>query len=96
MLYENYKEAKEILRLQKISTEEDNEAYIAAQKNYTDGTIQLDELNRTYQAYINAQSKLATSQRDYNITIIELEEEIGVSLDDALSQAFNPGQDKKG
>jgi len=82
--YENYKEKKELLRLQKISTEEDNETYKAAQKNYADGTIQLVELNRTYQMYINSQAKVVSSERDYNVTIIELEELIGVSLDVVL------------
>ena len=70
--------------MQKISTEEDNETYKGAQKSYADGTIQLAELNRTYQMYVNSQAKQVSSERDYNVTIIELEELIGVPLDVVL------------
>lgn len=83
-LYENYKEKKELLRLQKISTEEDNETYVAAQKSYADGTIQLPELNRSYQQYVNSQAKQVSNERDYNVSIIELEEVIGVSVEVVL------------
>jgi outer membrane protein TolC len=87
-LYENYKEQKELLRLQQISTEDDNESYIASQKSYADGTIQLIELNKAYQNYIFAQSRLVVSQRDYNVAVVQLEQVIGVPLDEALKAAL--------
>ncbi len=83
--YENYKQEKELARLQKIVTEEDNDFYIAAQKSYADGTIQLIDMNKTYQIYIASQSKLVSSQHDLNVAIIHLEEMIGMPLDQALA-----------
>jgi outer membrane protein TolC len=82
--YENYKEKKELARLQKISSEGDNDSYIAAQKSYADGTIQLAEMNKSYQLYIDSQSKLVTCQRDLNVATIELEEMIGVPISQVL------------
>ena len=84
-LYENYKEKKELLRLQKsFMTEEDNDFYVSAQKSYADGTIQLNEMNKSYQTYISAQSKLVGAQHDFNVATIELEQMIGVPIDDAI------------
>jgi len=83
--YENYKLQKEVNRLQKILTEEDNDFYVAAQKSYADGTIQLIDMNKTYQTYIIAQSRMASCQHDLNIAVIQLEEMIGMPLDQALS-----------
>lgn len=78
--YENYKEQKEIVRLQKISIEEDYSAYLAAQKNYSDGLLKLDEMNKVYQTYTNEQAKLISRQKDLNVAVIQLEEMIGVPL----------------
>ncbi|UAY51324.1 TolC family protein [Ferruginibacter albus] len=83
-LYENYKEKKELLRLQKIIVEETNESYITAQKNYTDGSIKLNELNSQYEESIAAQLKLVSAKKDYNVSVVELEEQIGVPLSDVV------------
>lgn len=83
--YENYKEKKELVSLQKIYMESTNQAYLNAQKSVTEGSMQLDELNRVYQAYINEKSKLVSKERDLNVAVIELEEVIGVPLSFALN-----------
>jgi outer membrane protein TolC len=85
--YEDYKEKKELMRLQKVSSEGDNDAYIAAQKSYADGTIQLAEMNKSYQLYIDSQSKLVSAQRDVNVAAIHLEEMIGEPVDQAIHDA---------
>ena len=85
--YENYKQQKELTRLQKIMTEEDNDFYVSAQKSYADGTIQLNEMNKSYQTYIISQTKLVGAQHDLNVAIIQLESMIGVPIDQALSTA---------
>lgn len=90
-IYENYKEQKELVRLQQISVEGENEAYIAGQKDYADGKIQLSDMNRTYAAYIDEQSKLVIKQRDMNVSQLELEQLIGMPLDDAIKMAV-PGK----
>jgi outer membrane protein TolC len=90
ILYENYKEQKELVRLQRISMEPDLQSYLSAQKNYSEGVIQIDELNLAYQAYLNQQSKLVSKERDLNVAIYELEQLLGISLNQALAQITAP------
>ena len=78
--YENYKEKKENVFLQRTYMEYDFSAYESAQKSYADGNMTLEEMNKSYQAYILERSKLVSKERDLNIAIIQLEEMIGVPL----------------
>ena len=82
--YEDYKERKEIVFLQKTYMEYDFSAYEAAQNAYADGTMTLEEMNKTYQIYITEKAKLVTKERDYNIAVIMLEDMIGVPLVDVI------------
>jgi len=82
--YENYKEKKELVELQKISMENDLIAYQSAQKDYAEGTLKLVEMNKFYQSYINAKAYLISREKDLNVAVIQLEEIIGVPLNEAL------------
>jgi outer membrane protein TolC len=83
-LYEEYKEKKELLRLQKISMDDDYQAYLAAQKNYADGNIELDEMKRIYKTYVSQQSLLVTREKELNIATIQIESLINMPLEIAL------------
>ncbi len=83
--YENYKEKKELLELQKISMEDDFAAYQRAQQQYADDDIELVEMNKLYKAYINEKATLTSLQKNFNVAIIELESILGVSLEKALN-----------
>ena len=83
-LYEEYKEKRELLRLQKIGMDDDYQAYLAAQKNYADGSIELDEMNRIYKSYVNEQGKLITKEKELNIAVIQIEELINMPLQLAI------------
>ncbi len=82
--FENYREKKELMRLQKIYMDANYQDYLAAQTSVANGSMKLDEMNRIYQAYVNEQSKLVTKERDYNVSVIQLEEIIGVPLSVAM------------
>jgi outer membrane protein TolC len=82
--YEDYKQRKELLSLQKTSVEYDLSAYEAAQKSYADGVIKLEEMNKVYQTYLIEKSKLITLERDINVAKIQMEQIIGVSLEEAF------------
>ncbi|RYF85939.1 MAG: hypothetical protein EOO03_12545 [Chitinophagaceae bacterium] len=82
--YENYKEKKEMVLLQKSSIEYDFSAYEAAQANYTAGDISMEEMNKTHQSYLSERAKLLTKEKELNIAIIDLEQLIGVPLSKAL------------
>lgn len=84
MRYENYKEKKEIVNLQRSYLEYDLLAYEAAKRDYADGDIPMDQMNKAHQIYITEKSKLTTRERDLNIAIIQLEELIGMPIETAL------------
>lgn len=82
--YENYKEQKELVNLEKVSVDNNYSDYQAAQNNYADGTITVDVLNKIYQGYVLEQFKLVTLRKQLNVAIIQLEEIVGVPLSKAI------------
>lgn len=85
ILYENYKETKDILQLQKMGMEDDVAAYEKAQQDYAENIITLEDVSKAYKASVNEKSILATKQKDFNIAVIELESFIGMPLSKALN-----------
>ena len=86
--YESYKEKKEQVRLQQISMDNDYQGYLSAQKDYAEGTILLDVMNKSYQNYVGEQAKLVTRQYDLAVAKLQLEEYIGISLEAAIQSAL--------
>jgi outer membrane protein TolC len=84
--YENYKEKKELVQLQKMAMEDDVAAYQRAQKEFKDDAISLEELNRIYKASIAENAILTTKEKDLRIAIIGMEEQIGMPLHEALKK----------
>ncbi len=82
--YENYKEQKELVNLEKVSVDNNYSDYLAAQNNYADGSVTVDILNKIYQGYVFEQFKLVTLKKQLNVAIIQLEEIIGIALSKAL------------
>ncbi len=82
--YENYKEQKELVNLEKVSVDNNYSDYLGAQNNYADGTVTVDVLNKIYQGYVLEQFKLITLKKQLNVAIIQLEEIIGVPLSKVL------------
>ena len=82
--YENYKEQKELVNLEKITVDNNYSDYLAAQTNYAGGSITVDVLNKIYQGYVSEQFRLVTLKKQLNVAIIQLEEIIGVTLSKAL------------
>lgn len=87
--YENYKEKKELLELQRIITDDDIAAYEKAQKDYKDEITTIEEVNKLYREYIDSRATLATKEKDLNIAIIGIEETIGVPLKTVLEKRQN-------
>lgn len=82
--YENYKEQKELVNLEKIAVDNNYSDYQSAQNNYADGTVTVDVLNKIYQGYVLEQFKLVTLKKQLNVAIIQLEEIVGVPLSKAI------------
>ena len=82
--YENFKEQRELVNLEKVSVDNNYSDYLSAQDNYADGTITVDALNKVYQGYVVEQFKLVTLRKQLNVAVIQLEEIIGASLSKAI------------
>lgn len=82
--YENYKEKRALVALQNISVGNNYADYLAAQKKFSDGSMTVEEMNKIYQSYLFERSNLITLQREENVSIIQLEEVIGIPLNQAL------------
>ena len=85
ILYETYKEKKQIVELQKMAMEDDIAAYEKAQQDYAENIITLEDVSKIYKSSVNEKSILATKQKEFNISVIELESAIGVPLSKALN-----------
>lgn len=82
--YENFKEQRELVNLEKVSVDNNYSDYLSSQDSYADGTITVDALNKIYQGYVVEQFKLVTIKKQLNVAVIQLEEIIGASLSKAI------------
>jgi outer membrane protein TolC len=82
--YEIYKEKKQLLELQRIVTNDDNAAYEKAQNDYKADRISIEDVNKIYRELITSKGFLATTEKDLNIAIVEIEQIIRVPLQSVL------------
>lgn len=84
--YENYKEAKDLVELQKVAMEDDFAAYQRGQQDYANDDITLSDMTKLYKIYITEKASLTSLQKNLNVAIIELESIIGVKIETALGK----------
>jgi outer membrane protein TolC len=88
--YENYKEKKELLELQKQITDGQYDTYQQTQKDFASGEIRdIGDVNKEFELWIEHRSKQRTRERDLEIAILELEAIIGIELSTAINSALN-------
>lgn len=78
--YESYKEKADLVTLQNITLSNFLSDYQLAQKNFEDGSITIDVLNKIYQNYMMEKSRLISYKKDLNVAVIQLEEILGMPL----------------
>jgi outer membrane protein TolC len=84
--YEDYLLKKELLRLQSELTEDDLAAFTQAEQKFTTGSIDYDAYSAASKRYNTELVKKITLERDVAVAVIDLEEIIGVKLDEVLAQ----------
>ena len=87
--YEVYKEQRDLLALQNITVENNYSDYQAAQKNFAEGSISIDALNKFYQGYIAEKIKIISINQKYNVAKIQLEELLGMPLSNAFQGLYS-------
>ncbi|MDR3714972.1 MAG: TolC family protein [Puia sp.] len=84
--YEDYILAKENLQFQIQIAQDEYASYKRTSQDFSDGLIKLEDLNLAYRSWVLQQTRRLTLQRDFNVTKLQIEQMIGVKLDDVLSQ----------
>ena len=82
--YEDYVMYKEMLELQNRISQDENLAYLQAQNDFEAGLIEVADYNKAYRNWSDQQARKLELQRNLNVVKIELEQMIGVKLEEAL------------
>ncbi len=91
--YQNYLVANEILLTRKQAEEDSYQTYLLVKEKFRRGDAELDDHNSASTSYFNAKEKFITAKSDVKVTIIQLEEMIGIPFVDA--QKNGPKEKKK-
>jgi outer membrane protein TolC len=83
--YRDYMQNKSLLQLQQESTDEDQAAFEQAEARYSASTITYDEYNIASKRYKEGLARIITLQRDIAVSKLEVEEIIGVDLEDVIN-----------
>ncbi len=81
--YETFKEKSDLVALQNVVLANNLSDYQLAQKNFEDGSITIEALNSIYQNYMGEKNKMVTYKKDLNISVVQLEEILGMPLEKA-------------
>jgi outer membrane protein TolC len=84
--YEDYLMHKEKLELITRMTQSEYTEYKLAEKDFADGLVTPEVFKRAENSYYEQQMRKVELQRNFNIAKLELEQMIGVSIDDVLGK----------
>jgi len=83
--YENYKEKRELLDLQKLITDDQYSNYQQYQRDFSTGEVKdVKDVNKEYQLWLAQRTKLRTSEKELKIAQLDVEEVIGTNLIDVI------------
>lgn len=84
--YEDYLMNKQKLEFQSQIAQDAYTIFLRSEKDFSEGIITQEEYNKAYKNYSDEQSKKIELQRNYNVSKLELEQMIGLPLDELLAQ----------
>ncbi len=82
--YEDYLMYQQKLEFQSQITQDEHTTFLTAEKAFGDGNIKQEEYNKAYRGYSEEKSKMAELQRNYNVIKIELEELVGMTIEEVM------------
>ncbi len=83
--YRDYMKNRALLELQRESTDEDQAAFEQAEAKYSSSSITYEEYNLASKRYKDGQARIITLERDIAVSKLEVEEIIGVKLEDVIN-----------
>jgi outer membrane protein TolC len=84
--YEDFLMYQQKLEFQSQITQDEHSAFLTAEKAFGDGVLKQEDYRKASRAYADEQSKMVDLQRNYNVIKIELQELIGIPIDDVLKK----------
>jgi outer membrane protein TolC len=84
--YEDYLMHKQKLEFQNQVIQDFNSAYRVAENDFSTGTISQEEYNSAYKKWTDELSKKSEYQRNFNISKIQLEMLIGMTVEEAIAK----------
>lgn len=85
--YQVYKMNKELLKIQTSFTDDAYSNFLIAEQQFKSGNISIEEYNQSLRMYNEQIVSKLQKQTDFEISKIELEELIGINIDDILNQS---------
>lgn len=84
--YEDYLMYKEMMDLQSRVTQDAYLYYRQRENDFADDAIGIEDYNKSFASYKEQQDRKLQAQRNYNVSKIDLEQMIGISMDDLLGK----------
>ena len=82
--YEDYLMYKEMMDLQTRVTQDAFLFYRQRENDFADDAIGIDDYNKAFAQYKEQQDRLLQARRNFNVSKIDLEQMIGISIDEVL------------
>jgi outer membrane protein TolC len=83
--YEDFMMHKQMLEFQSQLTQDAYTTYLRNEKDFSDAIITQEEYNKAYKTWSEEQTKKIQLQRNYNVSKLELEKMIGITIDEVLA-----------
>ncbi|MCL6524159.1 MAG: TolC family protein [Thermoflavifilum sp.] len=83
--YQDYLMYKQQLNIQSTITENLYNTYLQTEQKFRSGQVSIDEYNKALQSYNEELSKKITIQHDLNVSKLQIEQLIGVPLENVLN-----------
>lgn len=84
--YEDYLKTQKLLEIQREALDEDQTAFDQAEAKIATASISYNEYSNASRRYKESQAQKIMLERDLSVTKLEIEEIIGVKLEDVLAQ----------
>jgi len=84
--FEDYLMYKELFELQSRSTQDAYLFYRQRENDFADNAIGVDDFNKAFASYKDQQDRKLQAQRNLNVAKIEMEQMIGISIDEVLGK----------
>jgi outer membrane protein TolC len=82
--YEDYLMYQQKLELQSQITQDEHTAFLTVEKGFGEGALKQEDYRKAFKTYADEQNKMFDLQRNFNVIKAELQELIGITMEEVL------------